>query len=108
MKESFFERVYAICSQIPRGRVATYGQIALLAGNPRMSRQVGWALHANPRPGQIPCHRVLNRFGRLCEGFAFGGLEQQQRLLEAEGVQVENGTVDLARYRWDGAASNSD
>ena len=99
---SFFETVYEICGQIPRGRVATYGQIALLAGNPRMARQVGWALHVNPRPGEIPCHRVLNRFGGLCTGFAFGGIEVQRRLLEEEGVRVNENAVDLTRYRWDG------
>ena len=100
---SFFKQVYEVCVKIPRGRVATYGQIALLAGNARMARQVGWALHQNPQPGVIPCHRVLNRFGRLCEGFAYGGMEVQRALLLAEDVEVnEAGVVDLARFQWDG------
>ena len=98
----FFEKVYEICEQIPQGKVATYGQIALLAGNPRMARQVGWALHGNPRPGEIPCHRVLNRFGGLCTGFAFGGIEMQRHLLESEGVEVDGDSVDLGIYRWSG------
>jgi methylated-DNA-protein-cysteine methyltransferase-like protein len=98
---TFFDRVYQAVSMIPKGRVATYGQIALLAGNPKASRVVGYALHVNPRPGVIPCHRVVNRFGGLAPAFAFGGSDAQQLLLEGEGVVVENGVVDLKRYRWD-------
>ena len=87
--------------QIPRGRVATYGQVAALTGNPRMARQVGWALHVNPYPGEVPCHRVVNRFGSLCKGFAFGGMERQAALLRGEGVEVSpDGIVDLSRYLW--------
>lgn len=98
----FFETVYAVTKQIPLGRVATYGQIARLAGNPRMARQVGWALHGNPEPGVVPCHRVINRGGELCKGFAFGGLDAQRLLLEAEGIEfLPDGRVDLERYRWD-------
>ncbi|MDR0530741.1 MAG: MGMT family protein [Oscillospiraceae bacterium] len=99
----FYQTVYEIVRRIPRGKVATYGQVARLAGNPRMARQVGWALHQNPEPGVIPCHRVLNRFGSCCEGFAFGGQEAQRALLEGEGVGFgAQGLVDLARYQWDG------
>ncbi len=98
---SFFEKVYLIVAQIPSGKVATYGQIARLAGNPRMSRQVGWALHQNPRPGEIPCHRVVNRFGQLSGAFAFGGSDTQRILLEMEGVSVSaENAVDLAEYQW--------
>jgi len=62
---------------------------------------VGWALHANPEEGVIPCHRVVNRFGGLCKGFAFGGIEIQKQLLEAEGVEVrEDYTIDLSKYLW--------
>lgn len=68
-----FEQVYEVVEQIPEGMVATYGQVALLAGCPRSARYVGYALHSNPRPGQIPCHRVVFADGRICEGFAFGG-----------------------------------
>ncbi|MDR3314241.1 MAG: MGMT family protein [Oscillospiraceae bacterium] len=96
-----FTSIYAIVRKIPRGSVATYGQIARLAGNPRMARQVGWALHSNPEPGAIPCHRVLNRNGELCKGFAFGGQEAQRLMLDAEGVAfLPDGRVDLERFGW--------
>ena len=101
--DGFFARVYEIVKEVPPGKVATYGQIAALAGAPRMARQVGYALHVNPEPGVIPCHRVLNRFGALAPAFAFGGAEIQAALLEAEGIEVrEDFTVDLDKYRWDG------
>ncbi|MCL1952244.1 MAG: MGMT family protein [Oscillospiraceae bacterium] len=99
---NFFSCVYEVAKQIPRGRVATYGQIARLAGNARMARQVGWALHSNPEPGVIPCHRVLNRYGEVCKGFAFGGEDAQRMLLEAEGVAFgADGRVDLAAFGWE-------
>lgn len=66
--EGFFERVYEVVEQIPRGCVATYGQVAALMGAPRCARQVGYALHANPRPGIVPCHRVVFADGHICEG----------------------------------------
>ena len=101
MNGEFFKRVYAVVRQIPKGKVATYGQIALLSGNPRAARQVGYALHVNPEPIVIPCHRVVNRFGCLAGAFAFGGLEAQAALLRAEGVEVDGtGCVDLEKYRW--------
>ncbi len=94
----FFASVYEVLRTVPRGRVVTYGQIARALGAPRMARQVGYALHANPEPGIIPCHRVVNRDGRLSGAFAFGGLQAQQKLLEAEGVEVIGGAVDLDKY----------
>lgn len=98
---SFFTQVYQQVKRIPRGSVATYGMIAALCGNPRMARQVGWALHANPEPGIIPCHRVVNRLGSLCRGFAFGGLDAQKALLEAEGIEVDaDGIVNLTDFLW--------
>ncbi|HIU97710.1 MAG TPA: MGMT family protein [Candidatus Ornithoclostridium faecigallinarum] len=98
---SFFENVYEAVQLIPRGKVATYGQIARMIGAPRSSRAVGYALHANPRPGVIPCHRVVNREGRLAPAFAFGGPEIQAQLLESEGVEVgEDFVVDLGKYLW--------
>ncbi len=94
-----FERIYEVVRQIPKGKVATYGQVALLAGNPRWARVVGYALHQNPAPGIIPCHRVVNREGRVAAAFSFGGGETQRELLEAEGVIFRaDGTVDLALY----------
>ena len=97
----FFQKVYDIVKQIPPGKVATYGQIARLAGNPRMSRQVGWALHGNPAPGIIPSHRVVNREGYLSGAFAFGGKDRQAELLQSEGVEVVGGCVPLEKYLWD-------
>ncbi len=96
-----FERIYEVVRQIPKGKVATYGQVALLAGNPRWARVVGYALHQNPAPGVIPCHRVVNREGRVAPAFAFGGSDMQRGLLESEGVVFcEDGTIDLAEYIW--------
>lgn len=102
---NFFERVYAAVRRIPRGRVTTYGQIAKMCGSPRSSRAVGYALHLNPYFGEVPCHRVVNREGRLAPAFAFGGAEVQKNMLEAEGVCVvrkEDGLfyVDIDRYFW--------
>ncbi len=79
----FFDRVYEIVKQIPRGKVTTYGAVAKLAGSPRASRQVGWALHNNPQPGIIPCHRVVFKDGSLTNGFAFGGRDVQKGMLVA-------------------------
>ena len=77
----------------------TYGQVALLCGNPRASRAVGYALHVNPYPGVIPCHRIVNRFGYLSGGFAFGGIDVQKELLEQENVEVSDDyKVDLDKY----------
>ena len=99
MSSSVFERIYNVVSAIPKGKVATYGQVAVLAGNPRWARVVGYALHNNPKPGVIPCHRVVNREGKVAEAFAFGGGSRQRELLEAEGIIFEkDGTVDLTKY----------
>ena len=83
---NFFEKVYQVVKAIPLGKVMTYGQIAEVLGNKKMSRQVGWALHVNPAPGIIPCHRVVNRFGEVSSAFAFGGGNRQKELLEKEGI----------------------
>lgn len=99
--ENVFERIYAIVRQIPPGRVATYGQVAARAGNPRWARVVGYALHVNPEPGVIPCHRVVNRFGETSKAFAFGGEDVQRSLLEDEGVRfTAEGRVDLEQFLW--------
>ena len=96
---NFFEKVYEAVKKIPKGKVATYGQIAHAVGAPRAARQVGWALHVNPEPGIIPCHRVVNRMGRVAPAFAFGGEKTQASLLRAEGVEVsEEYIVDLTKY----------
>lgn len=92
------KRIYEAVRRIPRGKVATYGQVAELAGDKKMARAVGNALHRNPDPDNIPCFRVVNSKGELAGAFAFGGSGAQARLLEAEGVEVVNGKVDLAVY----------
>lgn len=97
-----FEKIYAVVRRIPKGKVATYGQIATLAGNPHWSQVVGYALHSNPDPEGIPCFRVVNRFGELSSAFAFGGINRQQELLEAEGIEVRDNKVDLKIYLWNG------
>jgi methylated-DNA-protein-cysteine methyltransferase-like protein len=76
-----FEKIYEVVKRIPVGKVASYGQVAAAAGNPRWSRVVGYALHNNPYPGIIPCHRVVRRDGQVAEGFAFGGADVQRDLL---------------------------
>lgn len=96
-----FTRIYRVVEQIPRGRVATYGQIARLAGNKRWSRVVGYALHVNPDPDRIPCYRVVNRLGEPSKAFAFGGHQRQLELLEQDGIHAENGRIDLKKYQWD-------
>lgn len=97
-----FERIYAVVQQIPRGKVATYGQIARLAGNSRWSRVVGYALHANPDPDGIPCYRVVDRNGCTSKAFAFGGEDRQRALLEADGIPfLPDGRVDLSACQWD-------
>jgi methylated-DNA-protein-cysteine methyltransferase-like protein len=90
MKDGFFETVYEAVKRIPSGKVATYSQIARAAKRPRCARQVGWALHVNPMPGVIPCHRVVNREGATAPAFAFGGSDVQRRLLENEGVSFDS------------------
>ena len=96
-----FQKIYAITAQIPFGRVTTYGQIAKLAGNPRMSRIVGCAMHA--APADLPCHRVVNRFGGLCDAFLPMGKATHRMLLEMEHVPfLPNGNVDLEKVMWYG------
>lgn len=92
------KRIYEAVKKIPKGRVATYGQIAELAGDKKMARAVGNALHKNPEPDVIPCFRVVNAKGQLSGNFAFGGENAQAKLLEADGVKVIDGKVDLEEY----------
>lgn len=92
------KRIYDAVCNIPKGKVATYGQVAALAGNPKMSRAVGNALHKNPDPDRIPCYRVVNSKGELSGAFAFGGKNVQAERLMADGIEVVNGRVDLKKY----------
>ncbi len=101
MPSEFTQRIYEVVKNIPRGYVASYGQIAALAGNPRGARGVGFALHRNPQPGVIPCHRVVFADGGVAPGFAFGGPEVQRQLLRDEGVIFSaDGRVDMQKSRW--------
>lgn len=92
------KRIYEAVKKIPRGKVATYGQVAELAGDKKMARAVGNALHRNPDPEHIPCYRVVNAKGELAGAFAFGGANVQEQLLAADGIMVVDGRVDLEKY----------
>ena len=92
------KRIYEAVKRIPKGQVATYGQVAEMAGDKKMARAVGNALHKNPDPKNIPCYRVVNSKGRLAGEFAFGGEGAQAKLLEADGIEVVDGIVDLKKY----------
>ena len=92
------KRIYEAVKKIPRGKVATYGQVAELAGDKKMARAVGNALHRNPDPEHIPCYRVVNAKGELAGAFAFGGANVQEQLLAADGILVVDGRVDLEKY----------
>lgn len=92
------KRIYEAVKRIPKGRVATYGQVAEMAGDKKMARAVGNALHKNPDPSEIPCHRVVNAKGELSGAFAFGGEREQEKRLMREGVVVTDGRVDLRKY----------
>lgn len=92
------KRIYEAVKNIPKGKVATYGQIAAMAGNERMARAVGNALHKNPDPDTIPCYRVVNAKGELAKAFVFGGINVQAEMLEQDGIEVMDGKVDLKKY----------
>ena len=100
MEKTVFELIYDVVKQIPYGKVATYGQVASLAGNKKWSRVVGYALHVNPDPEHIPCFRVVNRLGEVSKAFAFGGENRQIELLKQEGVEFVDGKVDMKQYQW--------
>ncbi|MCL1944479.1 MAG: MGMT family protein [Firmicutes bacterium] len=99
-QKSFFGKVYQVVQSIPKGKVSSYGSVASACGNPRMSRQVGWALHSNPNPNLIPCHRVVTKDGRMASGFAFGGSNIQKQLLIQEGVIFIGDLVDMERANY--------
>ena len=95
---SFFDEVYKVVKQVPKGKVTTYGEIARALGT-KDARRVGWALHVNSDP-KTPCHRVVNKEGKLAANFAFDGEAEQKRRLESEGVVFEGNKVDLEKHRW--------
>ena len=93
-----YSDIYESVKKIPYGKVATYGQIAALSGNLKGARAVGSALHNNPLPFEIPCYRVVNCKGFHSGRFAFGGPDEQKRLLENENIEVNDYQVDLNKY----------
>lgn len=96
---STFQKIYEVVKTIPKGSIMTYGQVATLAGNPRWARVVGYALHSNPNPKEIPCHRVVMRDGSVAPGFVFGGPEVQRQILESEGITfTKDGKVDMKKH----------
>ena len=98
----FPDRVYKTVARIPLGRATTYGAIARALGNPRAAREVGWALNSVPEGSQLPCHRVVDREGRLSGGWAFGHPEVMASRLSDEGVPfLEQYRVDLSICFWD-------
>ena len=96
-ENSLAEKIYAAVRLIPRGKVASYSQIAALLGNCNLRRYVGNALHKNPSNEITPCHRVVNAKGFCSGSFAFGGGDVQRQKLEAEGVSFVDGHVDLVQ-----------
>lgn len=98
---NFSEQVFEVVNKIPRGKVASYGQVARMIGRPRSARYVGFALRGNTDPVETPCHRVVFKDGRICEGYAFGGPEVQRDLLEKEGVVfLDEMTIDMQASGW--------
>ncbi|OUO89670.1 cysteine methyltransferase [Gordonibacter sp. An230] len=109
----FSEKVFEAVRRVPRGKVATYGQIARMIGSPRSARYVGYALRSNPEPWAngkgVPCHRVIFKDGSLCGTYAFGGADAQRALLEAEGVAfADEAHVDMGACLWDGRTQEAD
>ncbi len=96
-----FEKIYEVVKKIPKGKVATYGQVASLAGNKRWARVVGYALHSNPDPQNIPCYRVVTKDGKPSQAFVFGGINEQINLLKEDGVEFIDDSVNMKKYQWD-------
>lgn len=94
-----FEKVYAKVKKIPKGKVVTYGQIAKLSGI-KSPRVVGNILHNNTDPIGVPCHRVVNAKGKLAAAYAFGGMFEQKRRLQKEGIEVVHNMIDITKYLW--------
>lgn len=92
--------VYEFLHEIPRGKVATYKQVAEYLGNPKLARVVGNILHRNPDGELNPCYKIVNSKGELSGAFAFGGADEQKRRLEADGILVKDNKVDLAKYQY--------
>lgn len=99
-QSEFTKVVYQLVKSIPRGRVMTYGQVAVLLGHPRAAQQVGWVLHWADYD-KVPYQRVVNRFGSLADGYTRGGREAHRVDLEMEGIEVRDDmTIDINKYLW--------
>lgn len=102
MRDDYMQAILEYLLTIPDGKVVTYGQIAEWMGNKGLSRLVGNYLHQNPDPDRYPCYKVVNHQGKLTGRFAFGGINVQKELLEADGVEVSDDyRVNLKKYQWD-------
>jgi len=98
--KSFRDKVYEITNKIPKGKVATYGQIAKLAGNPKAARAVGFFMKINPDAPRTPCHRVVGSSGKLTGYSADGGIPTKKKMLLEEGVHFKGESVDLSSSQW--------
>lgn len=98
----FKEKIYELTRAIPKGKVATYGQLAKLAGFPKAARAVGIYMRTNPDPPRTPCHRVVASDGSLTGYSGVGGVKAKRKMLEKEGVRFKSGKVDLTSSRWSG------
>lgn len=98
---NLYQKIYEIVADIPEGQVATYGQIAWMAGRPNAPRVVGYAMSRVPAGLNLPCHRVVNKEGKLAPYHVFGGERLQRNLLEEEGITfLENGCIDMKKCQW--------
>ena len=102
-----YRKIWEVVRRIPPGKVATYGQVARLAGLGGQARMAGYALHAAPEEIGIPWHRVINARGQISLPRENGQYDLQKTLLEAEGIVFRNETVDLQRYRWRSGQENN-
>jgi len=98
---NFKEKIYGLCSSIPKGKVATYGQLARLAGKPKAARAVGVFMKNNPDAPVVPCHRVVASDGKLTGYSGIGGINKKKKMLIEEGVIFKNNRVDLSVSNWD-------
>ena len=100
MEKFYSEKLYNLLMEIPKGKVTTYGILAEKLGNKLWARAVGNALHKNENSDKFPCYKVVNGKGELSVAYKFGGLKAQQERLEADGVKVIKGKIDLEKYLW--------
>ncbi|MCQ2958721.1 MAG: MGMT family protein [Bacteroidales bacterium] len=104
---NFQQQVFSIVRQIPRGKVATYGQIAVLLGKPGACQAIGNALHSNTNGDIVPCHRVVNQKGQTASNYKFGGPDAQRKRLEKEGIAFTNNAINLSIFQWDPNLDNN-